>query len=154
MRAQVRPARTGRGIDATTGAPVQNALVMVESWEVPTPPYYSYERELLHTIETRTNAQGLWSVPQEKDWKLAILAADGFPVFLDSACAVADGYEVRTINPWENETALCGRGQRCGREIFEKKMPAVIELRPAPSPRSLVRTTNASRCGKPFHPFK
>src|ERR1041385_1247115 len=120
IRTTVRCARSGRVIDARSGRPVSGAAVIVESWQIPAPPGYSLDRDLLHVYETKTEADGRWHVPAEKDWKVAILAADGFPVFVDSFCIVALGYEFFLVNPWHAEDE--GRELRI-HELLETRIP-------------------------------
>src|SRR5262245_51620033 len=100
MRATVRREQAGTIVDRRTGLPVAGAVVVIESWQVATPPRLFSFRELLHTVEARTDDQGQWRVSEENDWKLAILAADGFPYFMDSACVIAPDYETAVMNPW------------------------------------------------------
>jgi hypothetical protein len=154
LRAQVRAPRQGRVVDASSGAVIRDATVIVESWQVPTPPGYSYHRELLHTVEVRTNEAGAWSVPEEKDWKLAILAADGFPVFIDTACVFAPGYDPFIMNPWAAESNA-STDYFAGREVLQTRVPQDIQLRRNPLRRTITVTpTTRSRCGLPERPFE
>jgi hypothetical protein len=48
--------------------------------------------KLVRSIEVRTDKDGRWSVPSEHQWTMAILAADGLPLFADVTCVVAAGF--------------------------------------------------------------
>jgi hypothetical protein len=147
-RATVRPEQTGRIVDFRSGRPVAGATVVVESWQVGFPPSTSIYRKLLHTIEARTDSQGRWWVPREKDWTVGILAADGFPLFVGSACVWAPGYQAGVINPWSQEHGpeAVERGVRFGEVV-----PDTITLEPRPGAAPLpAPKPGQSRCGIPL----
>jgi hypothetical protein len=150
MRAQVRSPQSGRIVDGNTGVGVSGAKVIIESWQVATPPGRSYMRELLHSVDTVTTADGHWSVDGEKDWKLAILAADGFPLFVDTACVSAPGYQTFVMNPWANQETAKRDKQSAGPDFKQGTVPQQIALTPAAGGQSLQTPgTGPSRCGIP-----
>ena len=117
--------------------------MVVESWQVQPPPGNMAYRWLLHTTEIKTDGMGRWRVGEEKDWKWAILAADGFPVFTDSGCVEAEGYEAVVVNPWRSENTAAHQAVR--EEIIQTKMPDVLRM--APGHGRVVVGDGASRCG-------
>jgi len=143
MRAIVRRPQGGTVVDARTGAPIQGARVVVESWQVQAPPGNMAYRWLLHTVETKTDGMGRWHVDEEKDWKWAVLAADGFPVFTDSGCVEAAGYEPAVVNPWRSETAALPQAVRD--DIVQTRIPAVFRL--ASGQGRVVGGDRVSPCG-------
>ncbi len=143
MRAIVRRPQAGTVVDARTGAPIQGARVVVESWQVQAPPGNMAYRWLLHTIESKTDGMGRWRVDEEKDWRWAVLAADGFPVFTDSGCVEAEGYEPAVVNPWRSESAAPHQAVR--EEIIQTRIPEVLRL--APGHGRVVGGDRVSLCG-------
>lgn len=111
-----------------TVAPIQGARVVVESWQVQAPPGNIAHRWLLHTIKTKTDAMGHWRVAEEKDWKCAILATDGLPIFTDSGCVEAEGYDPIVVNPWRSERVASH--QVVTEEIVQTRIPDVFRLAP------------------------
>ena len=137
--ATVRFPQTGQVLESDTGRPIPGAKVTVESWQVQTPPGPWSRRELLHIIEVETNAEGQWTVPGERDWKLAILAADGFPYFRQSACVSAPGFQVAVFSPFLKDALTSA-----------KNPPTTISLRRGiPAPRAS-RGEASSPCGIPL----
>jgi hypothetical protein len=146
LRAQIRSHQTGQVIEQTNGRPIAGARVIVESWQVQAPPGDSSLRELLHTVEVETDATGRWEVPEERDWKLAILAADGFPLFRQSACVVVPGFTPFVVDPFSVETARpTSRTQQ---------LPEVVALESAEAVAPAVKNsgTSQSKCGVPLEP--
>jgi hypothetical protein len=139
--APVRRALAGRVVDATTRLPVPGALVVVESWQTPAPIGGPQpERRLVDSIETRTDASGRWSVPAASQWALGILAADGFPMFVDGYCAKASGYTAFVFDPW-----------KVAREHFGKPPPEAF-LRPSEQQPALQPAARQSTCGISLDP--
>jgi hypothetical protein len=152
MRVPVRRDYVGMVVDDATSRPISGATVVIESWQVPTPPGYSHSRTLAHSFETKTDADGRWRVPGEKDWKLGILAADGFPFFTDTFCVTATGYEAVTTNPWAGEPASPSPD---GSVLAKARPPQKVALRRSELSQSgFVRTegNESSRCGIPVRP--
>jgi hypothetical protein len=121
--------------------------VVVESWQVQTPPGDPSLRELLHTIDVETDAQGRWSVPEERDWKLAILAADGFPYFRQSACVIVSGHVVFAVNPFSG-------AEEGYRRPVNGLLPEVLALESSTivSPSMQTPSSPLSRCGVSLEP--
>jgi hypothetical protein len=139
--APVRRALAGRVVDTATGRPIPGALVVVESWQTPAPIGGPQpERRLVDSIGVRTDASGRWSVPTESQWALGILAADGFPVFVDGYCAKASGYTSFVFDPWK------AAGEHFG------KPPVEASLRPAEQQPAPQATARQSTCGIPLDP--
>jgi hypothetical protein len=57
MRVQVRGPHSGRYVHAFSGAPIRDAQVVVESWQVPTPAGYSHTESC---CAARAKAQPAW----------------------------------------------------------------------------------------------
>jgi len=146
----VRKAQSGRVVDDVTGQPLAGATVVLESWQVPTPPIGS-ERELLYTYETTTDAAGHWHAPAERDLMIGVLAPDGLPVFLDSFCVIVSGYQRFLVNPWRAEQP---RGTEYRFELDWTEPPAIVRLMPRRSPPDpgAPSASLASRCGVPLEP--
>jgi hypothetical protein len=139
MCATVRRERAGRVLDEATRAPIAGAVVVMESWQTPAPiGGLSPRRSLLATVEVNTDPQGNWRVPSERKWMQAILAADGFPYFIDSYCASAPGYATSVFDPWKQPDAT-------DQEVME------IALRRSTGSAS-APVGHVSRCGLDLEP--
>jgi len=149
----VRDARHGRIVDAESGRPIANALVRVESYQVSVPPVDGGNRTLLHTFEVRTFTDGSWGVPSERDWTVGILAADGFPLYVDVYCVFADGYEPEIRDPMDGRLSAGAPSQQNRRE---REMPFELGLaRKSTSrvmkPSSVGVSPRVSPCGVGMH---
>ena len=127
MHVTVRRPQKGLVVDAKTENPVPGARVVIESWQFEAPPGDVNHRWLLHTTEVKTDASGSWQVDEEKDWKWAILAADGFPAFKDSACVLAPGYQPAIVNPWRLEGSS-EPDRKVRDEMLGTKIPGTFRL--------------------------
>lgn len=148
LHSTVREGRSGRVVEADTGKPIANATVVVESYQVPTPPGHG-GATLLYTFEAKTDVRGTWEVPAERDWRIGILAADGLPLFVDVYCIFANGYPpaVRQRDKrWLKVPVTALHDERS-----EHPMPVTLELaRGSDAPfRREERASPLSRCGVP-----
>jgi hypothetical protein len=131
LYATVRQPKSGKVIDSEPQNPIVNAVVRVESYMVPTPPGHGGRGTLKHVLEVKTDANGRWFVPRERDWTIGILAADGLPLYVDVYCVFADGYRDEIRNPYKAWLGFAGQKEEGGRENNE--MP--LELRLVRGPR-------------------
>jgi hypothetical protein len=150
MLVTVRHDHTGMVVDGGTKQPVAGASVVVESWQVPTPPGYSRGRKLTSSFETKTDAAGQWQVPAESKWMMGIIFPDGSPFFLDTFCVTAPGYAAFATNPWAGEPTA---GPPNGNALSEARPSQKVALRRSPESPPAARSqgpTEFSRCGIPM----
>jgi hypothetical protein len=131
---------SGRILDDATSSPVAGATITIESWHARAPiGGLDPNRQLLKTIDVRTDAEGKWEVPEASIWMPGILAADGLPFVLSSYCVRADGYAAFVFDPWRQEA--------------ERAHDATSEIRLRHSTEHAEKPdASLSRCGLPLGP--
>jgi hypothetical protein len=115
----VRQAHAGTVVDSTSGAPIADATVIVESWSVRTPSGERSKRRDVFT--TTTDGTGRFFVPELKRRFFSIPLPDLGPEFYSRICVTRDGYAPSVANPWS--------GGRRSASFYE--LPTVFRLTPA-----------------------
>ena len=99
---QINEALAGRVLDETTRAPIAGALVTVNSWESLPPTDGLHEpRNVIHSQQVTTDAQGSWQLPSASMWMGGMLASGGLPFVKSSQCIQAEGYTPAVFDPWK-----------------------------------------------------
>jgi hypothetical protein len=143
----LRKSRTGRVLDARSGKPVIGATVRAESFNVPTPPGPGSGGTLVRSLEVKTDADGRWELPSDSKWTTGILAADGFPLYVEVHCVFADGYEPVFRNPnqaWFEPAVAPGHSTASAHEIETE-----VRLQPSTDARAVTPTPARTRCDVP-----
>jgi hypothetical protein len=149
---KVREERQGKVVDDHSGAPVAKASIRVESYQVMTPPRDGGGGRLLHSLEVKSESDGTWKVPSERDWTIGILAADGLPLYVDVYCVFAAGYQAEFRNPHRDWLEPVDDERRIDRQ--RERMPFELRLHRstgtalAPS-QFTAQASRKSPCGVP-----
>jgi len=122
----VRHAHAGTVVDATSGAPIDNAEVIVESWSVRTPSGSRSKRRNVFRITT--DAAGHFYVAEMKQLFFSVPLPDMGPEFHSRICVTKHGYAATVADPWS--------GGRHSARFYE--LPTVFRLTP-------VRPSDTSR---------
>ena len=115
----VRKADAATVVNAISGAPIADAKVIVESWQLKTPTAYPRDRK--DVFATYTNADGRFYIPEMKKWAFGLPVPDTFPSFGRRLCIEKEGY-IPTIDPVDNPGF---------RQNFLSDFPSMYRLMPS-----------------------
>ena len=116
---QVRRAESATVVNASTGAPLVGAAIVVESWQVVTPSGHKFERKDVYS--TLTDSQGRFDVPGLMQLFHVLPIPDMVPAFNRRICVSAKGYHVALADPWAGSQS----------QPWQFEFPQVYKLTPA-----------------------
>ncbi len=123
----VRRAADGQVVDAQSRQPLENVDVLVETWQVSTPGLGLWRQ--VKTYNTRTDAQGRWSVPGDRDFWFVLPFPDCGPAFVDRYVFSKPGYTELRAGHWGQDDHQ--RQDDRWIDFWDPKAPAVVQLQPA-----------------------
>jgi hypothetical protein len=101
VRGTIRQPFNMKVVDETSGQPVPNAIVLVETWLSPGPSC-SRKTSKKDSFKSTTDAAGMISVPEAKGWALFVFGACP-PRADERICIMKPGYETISIDPWKDD---------------------------------------------------